>query len=186
MKLDLDTKTEIQCFVYFLFNGSLFSSNSPYQTNYLDYLLSKPGLLYNCFEVFVYYAQKHNARSANVAVCEYIEQVTAGEEPQIDELVRDNQQDITFWNDFLELAHQFCFDEMQESGIKFDIQSLNGVGSDAVPIFAVWTNLIELDSEKRITNKQYAHDRLLQRFGNDRHGKYIPRFENWEIEQEIY
>lgn len=186
MKINIDIKTDIQCFVYFLFSGALIDSNSKNRTEYLEHLLKDPTLLYNCFEVFAYSMQNENSLPPNGAVCEYIEQIMAGNEPELNQIIYHNKQLLNYWNDFLDLAHKFCFNELQESGIKIDLKSLKGTGTDAVPIFAVWTNIIEVDSEYRITNAEYAINRLLQRFNLDRHGKYIPKFEDWEIEQEIY
>ena len=186
MKLNIDIKTDIQCFVYFLFSGAIFDSYSKYRTDYLDYLIDKPDLLYNCFEVFAYSMQDQKSSPPNAAVSEYIEQIICGNEPQIEEILLGNGQHPNFWNGFLELAYKFCFDEMQDSGIIIDIKSLKGVGTDAVPIFAVWTNIIEVDCDDKIINTEYVFSRLWQRFSINRHGKYIPKFEDWEIEQQIY
>ncbi len=186
MKLENDIKTDIQCFVYFLFSGALFDSSKKIGLNYLDTLLSKPQELYNCFEVFTYSMQKADGLPANGAVSDYIESILEHKSQDLSKIEKFNKSQNNYWIDFLELAHKFCFDELSIKGYKVDLKSLHGCGTDAVPIFAVWTNIIELDDKDQITNKQYVLNRLIERFSPEIQNDYFPKFEEWEIEQEIY
>jgi hypothetical protein len=186
MKLNDDIKTDIQSFVYFLFKGSLSAKLIQRSGNYLDVLLTSPKLILNCFEVYTHSRQLKDDTSAIADVTNYIERVLDGFEPHLHEILKDNQRLANYWCDFLNLANKFCFNKLQKDGIIIDLKSLNGCGSDAVPIFAVWTNIIELDSDQKITNSDFVFHRLVQRFSVNRHGMFIPKFESWEIHQMLY
>lgn len=187
MKLNTDIKREIQCFVYFLFSGALSDSSKNSSRNYLDKILDNPQMLYDCFEVFAYANQKEDSLPPNGEVTEYLEYISENQNhPQINKIKSYNESKCNYWTDFLGLAKKFCFNKFDEEGIQISIKDLYQCGTDAVPIFAIWTNLVELNEQNEVINKAHVMNRLSQRFNHKKQFEYFPKFEEWELEQEIY
>lgn len=190
MQLDQDTKLDIQTFVYFLFKGTLDQRLIFLEVDYLDILTNKPSILYNCFEIFANHTQNSNTSIAKEHVVEYIVDVSTRDKSasftnKSDELKISHFKANPFWKDFLELARRFCFLEFEIPLNSFDLRGLNGNGADAVPYFAIWTNVIELDEDGNIKNSEFALRRANERLKLwDDAQSYI--FSEDELEQEIY
>jgi hypothetical protein len=189
MKLPEAIKLEIQCFVYFLFKGTMDPRLIASDFDYLDKLLDKNDLLYDCFEVFVYATQKRQDVRPNKLVADYIlalhgkmDEATLNIVTQARE---SNKESITYWTDFLQLAKWFCYNSFPDP-LKVDyIKGLNGCGTDAVQAFALWTNVVELDGDFKVVNSDKALKRANERIKSWDNAPSI-KFEEWELEQEIY
>lgn len=188
MKLTTDEKIKIQCFVYFLFKGTVDPRLIKADYNYLDKLLAHPKFLYNCFEIFAFAAQD-NKEKAEQIVGDYILDIHKdSDRPSeiLDAAVKFNSQQTNYWRDFLTLAKWFCFNSFPRPLSNSYLSDLDGNGSDAVPAFAVWTNSLEVDNLKRSTNSEQALNRANQRLKLWDNETPSTKFEEWELEQEIY
>jgi hypothetical protein len=157
--------------------------------DYLDKLLENKDLLYNCFEVFAYASQKvNNIRPAHI-VADYIltlhGQVNNNSLETINKARLFNKESVSYWTDFLLLAKWFCYNSFPDPLKEDYIKGLNGCGTDAVPIFALWTNVVEVDEHFRVTNSDKALKRANERI-KWRDNAPTVKFEEWELEQEIY
>lgn len=180
MKLSLEKKREIQFFVYYLFNGGLTPKLK--ELNYLPKLLSKPKALYNCFVVFAVACEDKNP-SPNSVVEDFIIKLDYSNY----EFTLDEKLDISdFWRDFLELARCFCFNDFPIPVLDDYIQGLEGCGTDAVPVFAVWSNVLEIDEKSKPTNGKYALIRANERIKLWDEIEPSKKFEVQELKQEIY
>ncbi|MEN9301768.1 MAG: hypothetical protein RL264_197 [Bacteroidota bacterium] len=180
MKLSIEKKREIQFFVYYLFNGGLTPKLKEF--NYLHWLLSNPKALYNCFVVFATACENNNP-NPNSEVENFIINL---DKTSFNTTVVDNLDISDFWRDFLELARCFCFNDFPIPILDEYIQGLEGCGTDAVPIFAVWTNVLEIDEKSKPTNSKYALIRANERIKLWDEIGTSTKFEDHELEQEIY
>ncbi len=188
MKLTTDEKLKVQCFVYFLFKGTVDPRLIKADYNYLDKLLAHPQLLYNCFEIFAFAVQDNKEKAEQMA-SEYIIDIhkDGGRHSEILETAKKfNSQQTNYWKDFLTLARWFCFNSFPRPLSNFHLDDLDGNGSDAVPVFAVWTNSLEVDNLRRSTNSEHALHRANQRLKLWDNENPLIKFEEWELEQEIY
>ena len=191
MKLPEDIKLDIQCFVYFLFKGTLEPRLIQLDYNYLDKLLDNPTLAYNCFEVFAFYAQQTEGEKPEKYVADYILEIhetsnTESTTIDLSEVKAFNAKTKSYWNDFLKLSKRFCHNNFPISVKAFNFKELNGVGTDAVPYFAVWTNVIEIDTAEVVTNSEHAFKRANERLKLWDGAEGIEAFSETELEQEIY
>jgi hypothetical protein len=194
MKLDNDIKCSIQYFVYFLFKGTMDSRLIFAEYHYVEKLISNPKLLSNCFLVFADAMNNPNPNffnenmeqdhlkigfSAENIVANYI--LSLEDRNQTYELPKINELS-SFWQEFLRVADEFFLNPYDNEFL----QGLNGCGTDAVPYFAVWTNVIELDEKINVTNASYSLQRAQDRLSL-MHG-ILPKkpFEAWELDQEIW
>ncbi len=182
MKLPGEIKSEIQCYVYFLFKGTLDPRLISGKTNYLDKLLDRPNNLYSCFEIFAYAARTNSPNSHRV-VADYI----IGLHERAAEAIEYNQkQSPSYWNDFLVLAKWFCRNSFPIPLNENYLKDLEGSGSTAVPTFAVWTNVVEVDESFKPVNSEFALKRANERIKQWDNVQPAIKFEDWELEQEIY
>lgn len=193
MKVSENVKAEIQSFVYFFFKGTMsFNQLLGADIDYLGLVLADRQRLYNCFEIFAA-APRDGIESANYSIAEHLvadylvdlHKTADAETAYIKARAKFTASiDIVFWREFLKLAHCFCTNSfpwpLQEDYMLW----LTGV--DAVPVFAVWTNVLEVDKNQCPLNAEYAlkraNDRLLLWDGKSED----PPFADWELEQEIY
>ncbi len=203
MKLTSFQKQELQCFVYFLFKGTLDPRLIIDDFDYMDKLLANPKLLYNCFEVLVYAIQTEELTNnfglnnqpvkwscgSDKLVADYILAIHNPEQEHfaktlIEKAIAFNSQQQNLFTDFLTLAKQYCFNSFPNPIIS-DYLDTGGVG--AVQGFAHWTNVIEIDENLKPLNSEYALKRANQRVKlyNDLE-KPAVKFESWELKQEIY
>jgi hypothetical protein len=189
MKLPEQAKLHIQCFVYYLFKGTLDPRLIAANFNYLDKLLDNKDLLFNCFEVFTYGSQKPNVVRPDHVVADYI--LALHGQMDLDTLAitnvakQFNKKTFNYWTDFLVLAKWFCNNSFPDP-LKDDyVKGLNGCGTDAVPTFALWTNVIEIDERGRVLNSDKALKRANERIKCWDNPPSV-KFEEWELEQEIY
>ncbi len=187
MNLDIETKEDIQFFVYYLFKGSLDPRFFKKEYNYLDKLLSSPSDLYKCFEIFVYSFVNDKNIKPETYVTNFIINLheNKGDIIKMD-LIHSEIILNDFWLSFLELSKNFCFNSFENPMKDNYLLELNGCGSDAVLYFSVWTNIIQIDENWNVLNKKEASMRANERI--KMWENYVPliQFEDWELEQEIY
>ena len=86
-----------------------------------------------------------------------------------------------------EISYIFCFNKFSLKVDGFKLEDFDGNGTDALPYFAVWTNIIEIDVDEKVLNsklaKQRANERLL--LWNSLNESSV-KFEDWELEQQLY
>ena len=182
MKIDLDLKLDIQCFSYFLFKGSLTPKLIINENNYVNRILSDSKLLFECFRIFAISKQRDLKIDANEIVANFI--LRTKKEP-----FKSPESDFifnNFWKDFLNLSQRFCFNQFPKTITDFNIKYFDGLGTDAVPYFAVWTNVVEIDKNFNVLNSDYALNRANERLLTWNGNFSLSEFEEWEIEQDIY
>jgi len=182
MKIDSDLKLDIQCFSYFLFKGSLTPELIINENNYVKRILSDSKLLFECFKVFAISKQRDMKINANEIVADFILKTKK-------ESFKSSESDFifnNFWNEFLTLSQRFCFNQFPKKISDFNIKHFDGLGTDAVPYFAVWTNVIEIDEKYNVLNSDYALNRANERLLAWNGDFNVNEFEEWEIEQDIY
>lgn len=191
-KLSEDVKAEIQSFVYFFFKGTMaFNQLLGADVDYLERVVSNRQWLYNCFEIFA--AAPHNGiESANYGiatrlVADYLVDLHNGDAEYAYPKAQarfTTSTGILFWQEFLKLANCFCHNSFPIP-LKEDYMDWL-TGTDAVPVFAVWTNVLEVDEKQCPLNAanalKRANERLLLWDGKPAN----PPFAEWELEQEIY
>jgi hypothetical protein len=179
MKLNTDLKQDIQCFVYFLFRGHLDPRLINVEFDYLDLLLNNPKLLYNCFEIFAFdYQTKGKHRNPEIRKeifiiegeklektyenrleVDYIIALNSEKELEAEKIRKKafgfNSIQNNFWNDFLKLSWQFCFEFVSKID-SFNLVDLYNCGTDAVPAFAAWTNVVEINEISKVLNSEFA------------------------------
>jgi hypothetical protein len=189
MKLPKAIKVDIQSFVYFLFKGTMDPRFIAADFDYLDKLLDNKHLLYDCFEVFSYASQNVNDVNPVQIVSDYILAAHGQADKEVLEIVnvarQFNKKSINYWTDFLLLAKWFCYNSFPDPLNEDYVRGLNGCGSDAVPVFALWTNAVEIDEHARVMNSDKALKRANERIKWWDNLTSI-KFEEWELEQQIY
>jgi hypothetical protein len=212
MNLNTNQKQEIQCFVYFLFKGTLDQRLISADYHYLDKVLKKPDLLYNCFEIFAFAAQtsglsgnflispkKHEGEEKKYVwgmnhrfVADYIIQIHKGSttnesaKSKMEQAKEFNKKHNNIWKDFLVLSKWFCYNSFPNPVNENYVSGLNGVGTDAVPVFAVWTNIVEVDENLNVLNSDFALRRANERIKLWDKEQPKQEFKEWELEQVIY
>jgi len=150
MKLSDDVKAELQSFVYFFFKGTMaFGKLLGADVDYLGIALANRQALYHCFEIFAAAPRNgleaDNFSNAEGLVAEYLVALHKGDIAAHEE-ARPNfsvGSDIPFWQEFLNLAHCFCYNSFPIPLKEDYMLWLTGV--DAVPVFAVWSNVLGID-----------------------------------------
>jgi hypothetical protein len=157
--------------------------------NYLDKLFNNKDLLYDCFEVFAYASQKVNDVRPDKLVADYVLALHGLEGKDTlsiaDVAKRFNQESINYWTDFLLLAKWFCYNSFPDPLKEDYIKRLDGCGTDAVPAFALWTNVVEVDEHFKVINSDKALKRANERIKWWDSPPSV-KFDEWELEQEIY
>ncbi|MFP9112957.1 hypothetical protein ACLI1A_03390 [Flavobacterium sp. RHBU_3] len=160
MKLSDDIKTEIRCFVYFLFSGTVDSRLIKANFDYLELILKTPQLVFNCFKVFTS-ASYSGMPNTKTAVGDYI--VALHYYPmEADDILNEAEGKLLtnkhdFWFSFLEFSEKFCFNNFSVPLANFDLYvDFYNVGSDALMPFIIWTNVVEIDENNQLLNKGYA------------------------------
>lgn len=190
MKLTQDLKIDIQTFVYFLFKGTFDARlivKAEY--DYLELLLNDPKLLYNCFVVFAYSNQIETQDLKNLVV-DYIIALHKNQKVAQDIIIEATlycDSKDNFWNEFLKLSRCFCFNIFPEKvGCNY-LGGLSGCGADALPPFALWTNVIEVNKNLISLNAEHAFQRANDKMKAlwDNVSPRVP-FLPHELEQELY
>jgi hypothetical protein len=182
MKITENLKTEIQSFIYFLFKGTLTNELIIYKKDYLVYILNDSEFLFNCFQIFANEKNESLEKNPNEKISNYIINKI---ENKLDKNIESKILN-EFWTDFLKLSIRFCYNEFPKEIKKFSIVDLYGNGTDSVPYFAVWTNVIEIDENYKVLNSEFALNRANERLLMWENKKNIIEFESWEIEQVLY
>lgn len=184
MKIPENLKIDIQCFSYFLFKGTYSSELIHLKEDYVSYLLNNDDLLYNCFKIFANQKNRNHTINPEKEISNYIIVSIKNKNFEKVELNKLNN----FWLNFLKLSQNFCFNEFPQKVPNFNLKDFNGVGSDVIPYFAVWTNVVEIDEDFNVINKEFALKRANERLLilDNSLKLIIPKFERWEIEQELY
>ena len=191
MKIDDDSKSNIQFFTYYLFKGTLDSRLIFHDKNYLDVILGDKDLLFNCFKVFTANISTYNYEITSKIVSNYIlghldQEETYSSEKILKDAEEKNAREDKYWIDFLKLAKYFCYNSFPIPVNSDYILDLNGCGTDSVPTFAVWTNIIRIDNKGNSTNAEEALKRANDRIKLWDNIQPDNKFEEWELEQEIY
>lgn len=183
MKIQEDIKVDIQSFVYFLFKGTLdkrLIDLYDKKIYYVNFLIKNQKVLYNTFIIFSSNYEKHYGNS-NKLVTDYILSALEGNAEihnSIDTLP-------PFWQAFMQFVHCFCFNTFPFPMISNYLADMEGVGTDAVPAFAVWTNVIELENGE-VINNDYAIRRANERMKIWEGVEPNVSFKEWELDQEIW
>lgn len=137
-------------------------------------------MLYNAFMIFSSNYEKHYGES-NKLVADYILAV-----------MNDNT-DISvsidtlppFWQAFMQFVHCFCLNTFPNQMTTNYLADMNGVGTDAVSAFAVWSNVVEIENEE-VINNDYAIRRANERIKMWEGIEPKVSFQEWELDQEIW
>jgi hypothetical protein len=189
MKLPETIRQEIHYFAYFLFRSCGSSRIYSASYNYYEKLRTDPGLLYSCYEVFAFAVQNIDEHPSNL-VEEYICALHGDSDQSaaeiIDRVREFNKKQSNFWVDFLTLAWQFCYNAFADPVNESYLDKLENNGTDAIPVFAVWSNVVDIDEHLNVTNSHWALTRANARIKQwDGVHPQVP-FKDWEIEQELY
>lgn len=177
MKITQENKEEIQWFVYFLFKGTLTTDLIFNKSNYIEELIKNPTSLDRCFEIFA--NEKSFGKDYETATKKVAEFIIT---KNYDAPIKLN----SFWSEFLIIASIFSHEKFELPIKSFHIKYLDGCGSDAVPFFAVWTNVIEIDIIGNCINKGEALRRSNERLLFWDSKEVSKPFTEKELEQEIY
>jgi len=175
-------------FVYFFFKGTFDPRLIFHKIDYLKQILIRPDIVLSCFDIFIYNIRKDNYSKANQAVTDYILLYIEGKDlPCLDKIVLQNQNLKSYWSSFRDLAYLFCFDKLSsDKNNKVNLIEFDGTGYRAVPLFATWTNVIDIDENEGVLNHEYAKERAIQRYFVKSEEELFQNFEEWEYEQEIH
>lgn len=190
MRLAEDDLLDIQCFIYFLFNGTIHPKLV--EQDYVFRLVRDLPLLENVFRLFTEALRQHpvggraDKRAEEYLVAHYVDKDSEKVQALLTTVPVEQPSDV--YAHFFQLAQQFIYntfaDPIQDSDY---LLGLDGVGTDAVPAFAVWTNVVNASFPDEATTYakalQRANDRARAQLDGD-----LPEepFQDWEIEQEIY
>jgi hypothetical protein len=191
MKLSEGTKLDIQCFVYFLFKGTLDPRLIGVEFDYFQALQANRQALVNCFEIFAYATQGNRATPVSEIVANYILALhSQGDSADLalahQAIDFNTRHPHTFWSAFLDLARRFCHNTFPRPLRADYVDTLAHNGTDAVPAFAVWTNVIEINDALAPLNAPWALQRANERLKLWENEQPAVKFEDWELEQEIY
>ena len=187
MKLTISQKQDFQCFVYFLFSRHFDPKLIGTEYQYLDKILANRDLLYNCFELFAFAEQKNILSKRYVT--DYLLSLNVNTQNEhFDKLLQEaktfNHSQMNIWNDFLILSKWYCYNTFPDA-VKVDyLLEING--TDAVPTFALWTNVVEVDENLSVLNSNEALKRANERIKCWDGEEYYKKFSEWELDQEIY
>jgi hypothetical protein len=190
MRLAKDDLLDIQCFVYFLFKGTIHPKLIG--ENYVFELVRDLQLLENVFRLFAEALRQHSLggradnRAEEYLVAHYVNKDSEQAQALLATISSGQPDDV--YTQFFQLAQHFIYNTFADPIQDPDyLLSLDGVGTYAVPAFAVWTNVVNAPAPDEAT----AYTRALQR-ANDRARAELdgdwPKepFQDWEIDQEIY
>ena len=180
MKINSEIKLDIQTFIYFLFKGTLSSKLIKQEFDYIHYLLQSPRKL---FSILKFFAENYEEKSY-VEIQDIISDMIILDYKNLMNLeilhFDNNLQVSDFWKEFINLSYAFCFNKFQEKIENFNLQDFEGCGTDALPYFAVWTNVVEISEKNIVLNPKVALKRANERLLSN------VKFQDWEIEQELY
>ena len=190
MRLPEDDLLDIQCFVYFLFKGTLHPKLIG--EDYVFYLVREPQQLENVFRLFTEALRLQlPGRQTDGQAGEYlVAYFVNGDREQAQALLAalPVEQPDDVYAHFFGLACHFIHNTFPDP-IRYPeyLHDLDGIGTIAVPPFAVWTNVVNALAPDEAT----AYARALCRANDRARLMYDGRqrqepFQDWEIEQEIY
>ena len=142
MNLPAGLPLDIQGFVYFLFKGTLTPALYTSENDYLPPLLRNPGELERVFALFAHDLRtSQRATAADYLLARYAQ---PDEEPAaalLAQLPADPPPDV--YTHLLELARCFAHNTFPDP-IRHPryLLDLEGCGTDAVRVFALWTNVV--------------------------------------------
>lgn len=190
MRLPDDDPLDIQCFVYYIFNGTLHPKLIG--EDYVFRLVREPHLLENAFRLFSEALRQHapgeraDHRAAEYLVAHFVTGDLAHAQALLATAPMDQPDDV--YAHFFQLAHRFIHNTFADPiQLPHYLSGLDGVGTDAVPAFAVWTNVVNAPAPDDAS----AYARALQRANARARVQFdgvFPQesFSEWEWEQEIY
>jgi len=178
----LEYKELVEPFVYFLFEGTYSQDLIKDDRDYIGYLITNPEKLFNCFEIFAFCSEKDlGYQETKEEVSNYIIASMNNEETILD--IQPLKTD--FWKQFIAVAEPFCLNEFSPK-VGFDyLESLNGVGTDALQYFAVWLNNLEIENGV-IQNSEYAKERAEKRIRVWEGKASLDDFKSFELDQLLW
>jgi hypothetical protein len=192
MRLPEDDLLDIQCFVYFLFKGTIHPTLIAHNCEYTYHLVREPAQLENVFRLFTEALRQHplggraDNRAEEYLVAQYVNKDREQAQALLATLPQEQPNDV--YAHFFQLAQQFIHNTFADPIQSPEyLRDLDGLGVIAVPPFALWTNVVNAPAPDEAT----AYARALRR-ANDRvrlmYDGQEPEepFQDWEIEQEIY
>lgn len=192
MCLAEDDLLDIQCFVYFLFKGTIHPTLIAHNSDYTARLVREPEQLENVFRLFTEALRQHppggqaDDRAAEYLVAHYVNRDSAQAQAVLATLPPAQPDDV--YAHFLHFARHFIYNTFADPIQNPEyLRDLDGIGTLAVPPFAVWTNVVNAQAPDEAT----AYARALRRANDQVRLMYdglVPQepFQDWEVEQEIY
>ena len=192
MRLPPDDLLDIQCFVYFLFKGTVHPALIAHDEGYTSQLLREPEHLEQAFRLFTEALRHHlpgeqaDRRAGEYLVATYVTRDSEQAQALLATLPVEQPNDV--YAQFFDFARRFVYktfaDPIQDPEYLSDLE---GIGSAAVPPFAVWTNVVNAPAP----DEQAAYARALRRANDQMRLQFdgqLPEepFQDWEREQEIW
>ncbi|MBD2715497.1 hypothetical protein KBK19_10660 [Microvirga sp. STR05] len=190
MLLSEDAKFVIQCFVYYLFKGTIAPELITSEPNYVQSLLREPQQLEYTFHLLANALRQDEGSAYSVAVEYLVAKYALHDHVRVEALLVSLHQTVfdDVYARFFQLACHFIYNTFDDPIQNPDyLLWLEGNGTDAVPTFATWTYEIN----RPFTDKVEAFSRALKR-ANERARRqfddYAPAvwFTDDELEQDIY
>ncbi|RZK31611.1 MAG: tetratricopeptide repeat protein [Hymenobacter sp.] len=190
MRLTEDDVLDIQCFVYFLFKGTIHPKLIG--ENYVFHLVRDLPQLENAFRLFTEALRQHpkggraDNRAEEYLVACYVNKDREQARAMVAAVPNEQPNDV--YAHFFQLAQHFIYNTFAEPIQDPEyLRDLDGLGVIAVPPFALWTNVVNASAP----NEAAAYARALRRANDRVRSMYDGQepaepFQDWELEQEIY
>lgn len=187
MKINDKLKLDIQVFIYFFFKGTYSQKLIQQEFDYINYLIKYPEKVFRILKIFAEKYDHDDYNDIELSISDIIIDDFNNIQLIDNYKIESNLVLSDFWKEFIEISHIFCFNKFSLKVDGFKLEDFDGNGTDALPYFAVWTNIIEIDVDEKVLNsklaKQRANERLLLWNSLD---KSSVKFEDWELEQQLY
>jgi hypothetical protein len=192
MRLAEDDVLDIQCFVYFLFKGTIHPTLIAHNCDYTSHLVREPAQLENVFRLFTEALRQHppggraDNRAEQYLVAHYVHKDYKQAQALLATLPQEQPNDV--YAQFFYFARHFIYNTFANPIQDPEyLRELDGLGVIAVPPFALWTNVVNAPAADETTAYAQALRRAndLVRLMYDGQAPAEP-FQDWETAQEIY
>ena len=191
--LDMELGSDIRFFAFRLANGSV-SQEIFDEPSYSDFL-KDPKVLQQCFAIWANIARREyetdDAYDGYKRVGHYL-LTLLDPEYRVEPPFEDWELELTITDDVWGKIHWFAYDlangsldrDIIDTTEYIDHTGMFIYGYPLEQIFALWSNVLEIDENNKVTNEVAAKRRVAQylRRWIDRDYVVEPPFENWETE----